>query len=280
MIPLFTDSFDVAASFVRTSHTFVFDVCSAVPLKYLGDMTSLSVWREEQGILAYAADSYGTLPQAYITQVGEHMLALVQALEPFASNEDALQLANVVMDGVGNVSLQPWKDFASASNCADPNDVEAVALLASGRDLGDYVLGNPQHQYEDDGLYDDNDVEEEGDDENETDTDKESAAFCNRWLDAVCSAVTGRLLERTMRIHHMSTKGCDHLAADYSYLMNVFSALGVSGHPHPLLNHVVEVVKMDPDHLQARILASETLNSPVVHNTEVRIALMRGIEIN
>eukprot|EP00957_Ditylum_brightwellii_P022443 1693499-Ditylum_brightwellii.AAC.1 len=71
-------------------------------------MSSLPVWGEE-GESGDAIESYGILPQQYITQVGEHVLALVQALEPFASSADALSLANEVMSGVHAVAIQPWR---------------------------------------------------------------------------------------------------------------------------------------------------------------------------
>jgi hypothetical protein len=73
----------------------------------------MSAWEEAAGTHNFS--SYGMLPQEYITQVGEHMLALVQALEPFASDKEALSLANEVMDGVRRVAQQPWLDFMAAS---------------------------------------------------------------------------------------------------------------------------------------------------------------------
>ena len=76
----------------------------------------------------------------------------------------------------------------------------------------------------------DHDVEDE-------DNDEESKAitnFCNAWLDVVGLAVTGRLMERLLRIPTLTAKGCEHLQADLNYLVNVFSALGVAGHPHRL----------------------------------------------
>jgi len=215
IMPLFPNSIDTTARFVRICQSFVFDVCSAVPLKHLNNMTALPIWREGHSMFTTTSDSYGTLPQPYITQVGEHMLALVQALEPFASNEDALQLTNGVMDKIEHVSLQPWKEFANISNCANSSDSEAISLLASGRDIREHVLSESLQSFD----------EEEEDCEND-DSNNVSAVFCNRWLDAICSAVTGRLLERTMQIQHVSRKGCEHLTADYDYLINVFFGFG------------------------------------------------------
>jgi hypothetical protein len=76
--------------------------------------------------------------------------------------------------------------------------------------------------------------------EDKEDDEFESAAqvFCNQWLDAVCSAVTGMVLEHTMRVKWVTRNGCDHLSVDFNYIVNVLTALGVSGHSHLLLMHI------------------------------------------
>jgi len=264
---LFPDSVQTCQTFIRTCQTFVFDVCSTIPLRNLGNMTTLSIWRE--GESTSSPDSYGILPESYITTVGEHMLALLQ-LTKFVMDEDALQLTKFAMEGIEHVSLQPWVEFANVSNCVDSSNIEAVSSLVRGENLSDYIMGKPHHSFD----------EEEGNENQHSST--ASAAFCNLWLDAVCSAVTGRLLERTMQIHHVSRGGCEHLVTDYNYLINVFSALGVSGHPHPLLNHMVEIVMMDEVDLRASIITSDGVQSAhatIVRNINIRVALMRGIVI-
>jgi hypothetical protein len=96
-------------------------------------------------------------------------------------------------------------------------------------------------------------VEEEEDIEGEDSAAKASTEFCNAWLDVVGLAVTGRLLERIMRIPSLTLKGCEHLNADLNYLVNVFSALGVADHPHPLVSHLAELAILDGDMLAQRI---------------------------
>ena len=90
-------------------------------------------------------------------------------------------------------------------------------------------------------------------------------------------------MERVLRIHHLSRGGCERLAVDLGYLINVFSALGVSGHPHPLLGHFAELARMGEDELKERVaLSRETGESAVVgavRAAELRIALIRGISI-
>lgn len=263
---LFPKSFDSSGRLVKSCQSFVFEFCSALPFKHLDGMSALPIWSQEESMWSTTTtDSYGTLPQSYITQVGEHMLALVQALEPFASDKDALQLASTVMDGVNHVADKSWSNFSNAINFHSSDDAEIISMLKKGDVMKDYVINYVDNNFEDE--------DEEGDA-----NDFAAQAFCNQWLDAVCSAVTGRLLEQTVRIQRLSRKGCEHLSTDYNYIVNVLSALGVSGHPHPLLCHIAELTKMTPEDLHSR-LSNTNDEGFGIKNTEARIASMRGISI-
>jgi conserved oligomeric Golgi complex subunit 7 len=275
-VQLFPKSVDSISRLIKSCQTFVFDMCSALPLKHLNDMTKISVWSQEESMwsTASAAESYGILPQSYITQVGEHMLALVQALEPFAADKDALKLANLAMQNMNHVADSFWIDFAQVIN-AHSDDPSLISQLRKGVDMIPFVLGHRQ-QSTDEGENGDLDTRDEMDGEN---IESEENMFCNKWLDAVCSAVTGRLLEHIIRFDRLTRKGCEHLAVDVSYMINVLSALGISGHPHPLLGHLVELVKMDPESLQTRILEQRD-DVYGIRRTDVKIALMRGIAIS
>ena len=258
---LYPDAEESSKRLATSCHTFVYDVCSSVPRLYLSGMSSMSTWKEAAGADNFA--SYGTLPQEYITHVGEHLLALVQALEPFASDKEALTLANEVMDGVRRVAQQPWLDFISASGAVGSQSV--AHMLMDGKELEGYMLGAP--------MDDEEDETEEGDDDQ-----KEVTAFCNAWLDVVGLAVTGRLLERIMRIPFLTQKGCEHLNADLGYLHNVFSALGVSGHPHPLISHLAELMSLEDQVLVERIASldrSQAITS-LIRSVEERLLAMRS----
>lgn len=267
---LYPKAQDGMARLASACHHLVFDVCSFLSRRHLGDqLSSMPTWQEESsGLGGDHLDSYGTLPQPYITQVGEHMLALVQALEPFASEPESLALANLVMGGIRKVPMQPWREFVAAAGLND-SDETLVETLMNGKDLADY-------------LELENEEEEAADEGDKDEAAKASAAFCNAWLDVVGLAVTGRLLERILRIPRLTSKGCEHLSADLNYLVNVFSALGVSGHPHPLLAHFGEVAILSNEELKAQIESRDRSNPIVaaIRAGEVRIAIMRGISIN
>ncbi len=274
--PLFPKSVDSVSRLARSCQSFVFEVCYAIPEKNLSGISALPVWKQD-GAGSGDEESYGILPQSFITHVGEHILALVQALEPFASDKEALGLANEVMDGVIGVAVQPWKEFVAAAGVTLTGDGKSqLQALMKGKEVSHFFLDED----EEDGVDQQNseDVEEEDPDA------RASTAFCNQWLDVVGLAVAGRLLERTMRIPRLGRKGAEHLATDLNYIRNVFTALGVAGHPHPLLGYVAKLVTMDEESLQFKIQSRQGEMTPsdameVIKRAEIRIAYVRGISV-
>ena len=267
LLPIALDS---TARLARSCLTLVFEVCSAIPERQLRGISALPVWKQDGGGSDGGEESYGVLPQPFITQVGEHMLALVQALEPFASDEDALGLANEVMTGVIEVAVQPWKEFVAAAGCSFTDD---------GKSFLDTLVRGIGLQIEESGR----DFGEGGDVEDDAE-EGASAAFCNQWLDVVGLAVTGRILERIMRIPRLGRKGAEHLVADVNYILNVFTALGVSGHPHPLLGYVAKLVTVDDQMLRSKIQSRRSNGEvsdalEVIKRVELRIAYVRSISV-
>eukprot|EP00980_Cylindrotheca_fusiformis_P028626 scaffold22620_cov131-Cylindrotheca_fusiformis.AAC.21 len=251
----------------NSCHLFIFDVCSAVPMKHLRDMSEMKAWRE--GTATDTIESYGILPQQYITNVGEHMLALVQAFEPFADDPDSLGIANEIMNGVRDVALKPWNEFVATAGVVGSDSI--VYSLMNGKAIGDLVLQNAALTEEDAAF-------EEG----ISDAEKASGIFCNAWLDVIGLAVTGKLLERVMRISQLTPKGCEHLAADFNYLINVFSALGVAGHPHPFVSHIAALVILGDAELKEQVGNRNRSDSmqAAMRAVEVRIALLKGISMD
>ena len=263
---VFSNTADVMKRFENSCHSFVFDVCSAVPNRHLAGLPQMPAWSESASAMD---DPYGTLPQQYITQVGEHMLSLVQAFEPFASDPAALSLVNEAMTGVETVAMQPWSEFTGAAGL-DGSDA-VVSGLMNGKEIADLVLANAALGEEDAELED-----------GATDEERASAAFCNAWLDVIGLAITGRLLEKIVRIPRLTPKGCDHLTADLNYLVNVFSALGVAGHPHPLVTHMGTLATLSDRDLEAQIRSRNTSSEleNALRAVEARLALRRGISIS
>jgi len=274
--PLFPKSVDSVSRLARSCQSFVFEVCYAIPEQNLRGISALPVWKQDS-VGDGDEESYGILPQSFITHVGEHILALVQALEPFASDKEALGLANEVMNGVIEVALQPWKEFVAAAGVSLTGDEKSeLTSLMRGKEVS--------RLFGDDGDNELDNQNEEEVDEDEDHDDKASTAFCNQWLDVVGLAVAGRLLERTMRVPRLGRKGAEHLATDLNYIRNVFTALGVAGHPHPLLGYMAKLVTMDEESLQFKISSRQGEMTPsdaleVIKRAETRIAYVRGISV-
>lgn len=263
-IVLYAEVEEAMKSLANSCHTFVYEVCTVVPRKNIKGISTMTSWKEESGAEDFA--SYGTAPQLYITHVGEHMLALVQALEPFAEDADSLSLANEVMNGVRDLSFQPWREFFVSAGSMETSD-ETVKKLMDGEEILDLVI---------------NAIPPESDEEDEEEKDeakKAQDAFCDKWLDAIALSVTGRLLERIVRIPQLTAKGSEHLQVDMNYVVNVFSALGLKSHPHPLVCHFAELAMLDADICKERISnwdRSDPIQAALLC-IEQRIALMRGV---
>ncbi len=275
LLPLFPRSHESTSRLARSCLSLVFEVCSAIPERQLRGISALPIWKQDRvgGGGDGDEESYGILPQQYITQVGEHILALVQAFEPFASDADALGLANEIMSDVMEVAVQPWKEFVAAAGCSFTGDGKSqLEVLMSGADLSKYFLDDSNGDDRESFETKKSDEEDEGEEER----------FCNSWLDVVGMAVTGRLLERTMRIPRLGKRGAEHLATDLNYIMNVFTALGVPSHPHPLLKYITQLVMMEDEMLRSKIRlhrgdTSEALE--VIKRVELRMAHVRGTSI-
>eukprot|EP00814_Leptocylindrus_danicus_P006422 CAMPEP_0116031828 /NCGR_PEP_ID=MMETSP0321-20121206/17788_1 /TAXON_ID=163516 /ORGANISM="Leptocylindrus danicus var. danicus, Strain B650" /LENGTH=876 /DNA_ID=CAMNT_0003507111 /DNA_START=111 /DNA_END=2741 /DNA_ORIENTATION=- len=264
----FPVSYQAGQKLASACRMFVFDLCYAVPRKWLASMSTLPEWTEKDDGNTDIMSSYSILPQSYITHVGEHILALVQALEPFASVESSLTLSKEAMQNMNSVAIEPWRELASLIGCVQGEDDDVIDFLMEGKSLPDFVTISDF---------------EEDEDEDEEDMD-ESHRFCNEWLGVISSAVTGRILERMLKIQALSTKGRNHLVTDINYIENVFSALGVSGHPHPLLGHFSTILTLNTDDLNDVLSKRSDLGyrgkmDGALVSAEIRIAKMRNVTL-
>lgn len=219
----------------------VLDVCWAVPRERLQNCNGLDTWSAETAV---SEDDYGILPQAYISAVGEHLVALVQVLE--ANCGPSLDTK------VPAVCWQPWRELVQSSGV--PLSDKLVESLMDGKVLEGFT----------DAVYEEYDHED-------------NHAVLNGWLHWVALLVTGRLLERLLRIPALSARGAQQFQADVAYLANVLSALGVNGHPHTLLVHLEQVI--DDDNLADRIAQRQSTTHSLetsLRAMEERLAAMRA----
>lgn len=221
----------------HSSHMFLFDVMSSLPFYHLQGMSSLSTWRA--GISTMNPDEQLDLPQPYITHVGEHMLSLVQALEPFAQDDEALGMVRTIMGGIKyRVSTTYWRDFLDVLLQDDPSLHNSIFSSTDGEKKLHNIM---------DGITNDKSNDNDNKTEDEDEEEEPHVQFCNEWLDVIATAITGKLMERICRIGRLTSKGANHLSADLNYLINVLMALGIHGHPHPLLVHLAQMEYNDDD---------------------------------
>ena len=86
-------------------------------------------------------------------------------------------------------------------------------------------------------------------------------------------------------IPRLSKTGSEHLAADLNYIINVFTALGVAGHPHPLLGYVAQLCQLNYESLRSQIEHRRGSDIEVseavecIKRMELRIAYVRGVSV-
>jgi hypothetical protein len=112
----------------------LFDLCTAGPERMVRDLNTEDVWG--QGALAYGSNSPTSsevlsvhltdslLPLPAITQVGEHLLSLVQELETFASSDALPDLLSLSGGGqtsslLSTLSARGWRDLKTTLDLKD-----------------------------------------------------------------------------------------------------------------------------------------------------------------
>jgi len=211
------------------------------------------------------------------------MLGLVQALEPFAYS-DQLEPAAAVLKGARESAEGCWADMLRALGMPqESKDVQFVACVMDGRRVWNIPAVADGVVRWDQAVA----MHEEEEDPDEDEATRASHAFCNEWLHVVGLAVTGRLLECMSRLGRIGPGGAAHVAADLGYMNNVLGALGISGHPHPLIGHFGWLVMVEEAEFRERLVMDlgAVVGRPgfddrveaVVRSLEKAVARLRGI---
>ncbi len=182
-----------------------------------------------------------------MTTTGEHLLSLLQQLEPFARSSNFADAAlTIEKGGTTKLAIPQWKRFGRALGFSDETLVVGLSDVASGaaftfitsydnnnNDDSDEAAAadQTQTQIEDGGVSD-----EEEDDE----SDRDVLCFCRDWLLAIGGGAVGAFLCEIAKVKKFSSHGAAQLAADCAYLGNVLHALDLQ--PHPLLWWMESVV--------------------------------------
>eukprot|EP00903_Cladosiphon_okamuranus_P014110 g13116.t1 len=267
------------------ARSLVFDVCFKPVTSRLDTVPALSTWREEQGGSAgvgqgWGADmgddteEYDTVPQAYMTQVGEHLLSLLQNLEPFA-NSDAFQDAVGPTQDLHLLTEPAWRECGLALDLGE-SEMMLLESLSGAKPPTEHADDRrPLYGGDEDGDVGGKEQGEEDDDEEES----EAAKFCTAWLLCVGSATVGCLLAKVLTLPQLSERGVKHLEADLKYLSNVFHALDLPA--PPVLEHLSVLAGLGRDeavtHLAQETVAGYGPAGAILAKVERRLVDSRGI---
>jgi len=198
------------------------------------------------------------LPQPNITQVGEHLLSLVQELEAFASSNalpDLLLLkgdaVNLPAQSAGWAMVKGLLDgkedsleaLCKRSSCASLIPVVEGAVFGSPLTSitpADCGVNSAANAYSDP-------LDGEADTDGGRGTSHLVLSFVNEWLTALADATVGLLAGHLASIPVLTPRGCAQLLTDVEYLSNVINAMGIR--PHVLLLHIYQILSQKPDNL-------------------------------
>ncbi len=181
-----------------------------------------------------------------MTAAGEHILSLLQQLEPFARSSNFADAALAIeKGGTSKLAIPQWKKFGRALGFSDEKLVVGLSDVASGSAFT-FISGNDSINEGDDELDDKVEVSEEDDEtqaecdvsvnheeEEEGESDSNVLHFCRDWLHAIGGGAVGAFLCEIAKVKKFSSLGAAQLAVDCAYLGNVLHALDLQ--PHPLL---------------------------------------------
>ena len=191
---LFPSAAALFDSFISALHNLIYDVMFVRIGARLGNLHEWPVWSSTgQGkdlrVSSIPLPSFSLQPSDYMIQVGEHLLTLVQQLEPFVKGDDDDE-----QDGANNASGGEGTRLSMASSSPfGPSTPASTSALPSAHPA-------PPSYLESDALY---------------------------WLNLLCKGTFKSLLGSFAQINVLSERGAKQLATDLEYLVNVLSALGL-----------------------------------------------------
>eukprot|EP01041_Mallomonas_annulata_P008163 gene8163-16780_t len=232
-----------------TTASLLFDLCTAPAVTALQELHADDVWgtgrvvhgqyNAEANAETQASLYESLLPQPAITQVGEHLLSLVQELEGFASSDaldDLLQLS-----GESELLVRRcWTSLRRALDLREDDGVDGLCKRHSCTSLLSTDNKRPSSSSLEAGNTEDYGEDADGDGED----GEVSMRFVNEWLSSISDAAVGLLVTQISKLAVLSPTGRSQLLVDLEYLSTVVNALGLC--LHPLLTHISLLLRSEP----------------------------------
>jgi hypothetical protein len=211
---------------------FLFDLCCSAPEKLLSDLKSEEIWASTKTVTSI--DSL--LPQHIFTQVGEHLLSLVQEFELFANSDtlkDLLYLSGETsLLTPGSIGWKKLREFVEAvkeddgieqlckrSSCSSTVATIERSLFGSVISATDEI--GDVNDAKSPKLRGGNNIESITLNGGTLSVEDEEAAqlwFVNDWLGAIADATTGIIVYQLISIPVLSVTGCQQMQVDIGYL--------------------------------------------------------------
>lgn len=213
-------------------------------------------WGDEEGA---STSEFGGAPLKHMTAVGEHLLTLVQHLEPFAPHFEragdmsggaaSRMLAEV--DGLGRQGREALLTELCRADAAQRKQAAELGVASEATaDMGEEIKEDEKHM-----------------------------GFSAVWVRAVAHGSVTRLLSCALKIERLSDTGARQLSLDLSYVVNVLSALDAD--EEPLLATFQQALAMTKDELRDLI---RTPASPFASDqgraVAREVATRRGISLD
>jgi len=270
---VFSASLSALIKFKITAELYLFDLSTYAVAAYLKDLHQDQTWESsvDEGDEVIEDD---LLPQQAFTQVGEHLLSLLQELESFASSNTIENLIRL-QDDADSLVTKAWKPLRSLLELSDD---ESYRNLSKRSTCYLSIAKAEQAMYgvsqSTEGMLDLTMGESEPSTiaVDEADEEDDILLFVNEWLGAISDYTVGLLMVQICQISKMSVLGKAQLRVDLTYLNNVINALGLNR--HPFLSHVVLLLEQDMSKISTQLdFIPVTTSSPLsaIHKIDGRI---------
>ncbi len=180
-----------------------------------------------------------------MTATGEHLLSLLQQLEPFARSSNFSDAALATeKGGTTKLPILQWKIFGKALGFSDQDLSVELDDVISG-DSFTFITTTSPESNSNNNNGDDSDEDDNKEEEEEDEAERDILRFCSDWLLAIGGGAVGMFLCEIANVKKFSSRGAAQLAADCAYLGNVLQALDLE--PHPFLWWIESVVNQHMD---------------------------------
>lgn len=277
---VFSSVIGTLGRFKASAGALLFDLCTSVPEKMIAHLSDEDVWSEAATTSSSSSSRSHhddvLLPLSSVTQVGEHMLSLVDEIESFALSDALPDLLGLTGEAQSfAVSSRGWRQIKQQLDLREEEGIEQLCR----RSTSTATISSVEKTIFGTSCFSMEDIENEAASATATataatatasasitpssaDFDAAALGFVNEWLGSISDAIIGLIIFQIIQINVLTTKGCAHLVSNIDYLGNVVSGMGLR--QHPLLSHIKHVLTRDPTNISSQINSVPTRSAVTI----------------